>query len=143
MGWFTNEEINAVAKDLGVKPEEVWQMEQRLHANDIAFDLPTDHDENTLLAPSEYLISAERDPLLQLEGENWEDYTQGKLQAVVAALDDRSKDILDQRYIADQKATLAELASKYNISMERVRQLEQSALTKIKQAIAGDQAANN
>ncbi len=140
LGWFTQEEIASVAKDLGVKPEEVIRMEQRLSSHDVAFDLPEEHEEHALLAPSEYLISGECDPLLQLELENWDDHTQNKLQEVVSSLDQRSRDILDQRYMAEQKATLVELANKYNISPERVRQLEQTAINKIKQAVAIEKA---
>ena len=137
LGWFTKEEIEAVARDLGVKPEEVVCMEQRLSAHDVAFDLPTDHDDEHISAlPSEYLISGERDPLLQLEVENWDEHAHNKVQLVISSLDERSRDILEQRYISEQKATLGDLASKYKISMERVRQLEQTAINKIKQAIA-------
>lgn len=136
LGWFTKEEVEAVARDLGVKPEEVVRMEQRLSAHDVAFDLPTEHDEEYISAsPSEYLISSERDPLLQLEAENWDVHAHSKVQLVIASLDERSRDILEQRYMSAQKATLGDLASKYKISMERVRQLEQVAINKIKQAI--------
>lgn len=135
LGWFTQEEVLAVAQALGVKPEEVVRMEQRLQSNDVAFDLPVDHDEHTLPAPIEFLGSEEHDPLLQLEQGNWSDYTQNKLQEVIATLDHRSRDILDKRYMSEQQVTLSELASKHNISTERVRQIEQNAINKIKQAI--------
>lgn len=138
LGWFTQEEVNSIAQSLGVKPEEVIRMEQRLHSGDVAFDLPANHDEYTLPAPIEYLESEEHDPLLQLEQENWSNYTQTKVQEVISALDNRSRDILDKRYMSEQQATLSELANKHNISAERVRQLEQNAINKIKQAIVVD-----
>jgi RNA polymerase sigma-32 factor len=139
LGWFTQEEVNSIAQELGVKPEEVVRMEQRMQCGDIAFDLPGEHDEYTIPAPIEYLESDERDPLLLLEQANWSNYTQNKVQEIISSLDQRSRDILDKRYMAEQQATLSELANKYKISAERVRQLEQSALNKIKQAIAVDE----
>lgn len=135
LAWFTNDEIHAVAEELGVKPEEVIRMEQRLQASDLAFDLPANHDEHTLPAPIEYLESNERDPLLQLEQANWHNYTENKMQEIIASLDQRSQDILDKRYLSEKQSTLTELASKYQISTERVRQLEQNAINKIKKAI--------
>lgn len=135
LGWFTNEEVHSVAAELGVKPEEVVRMEERLQSGDIAFDLPVNHDDHALPAPIEYLESEERDPSLQLEQENWSNFTHSKVQQVISALDDRSKDILNKRFMSEQQATLHELAAKYNISAERVRQLEQNVVNKIKQAI--------
>ena len=135
LGWFTQEEITTISKELGVKPEEVVRMEQRLHSSDLSFDLPEESDDSKTLAPVEYLESMERDPLLQLEQQDWYEHSQNKLQDIMEQLDHRSKDILNKRYMSEKKATLGELAKKYNISAERVRQLEQNVINKIKEAV--------
>ena len=138
LGWFTQEEIESVAKDLGVKADEVVRMEQRLHAGDVSFDLPQidEHSDRVALpAPSGYLESKEVDPSLQMENKNWADYTHDKLQHALISLDARSRDILEKRWIADNKSTLSELAAYYKVSVERIRQLEQNAIHKLRVAL--------
>jgi len=142
LGWFSEDEINTVANDLGVKPEEVVEMEQRLNANDSSFSMTAEDDEssssssgNFLPAPEQYLASDRNDfdPAVILEKENWQEYANEKLYKILNQLDDRTKDIIYSRWLKDgDKATLSDLAQKYNISAERVRQLENMAMQKLK-----------
>ena len=140
LGWFSEEEINTVANDLGVKPEEVVEMEKRLNANDSSFSLLSDDDEdnnssgNFLPAPEQYLANDknECDPAVILEQENWRAFAAEKLHKYLNQLDDRTKDIIYSRWLNEEnKSTLTELAEKYGVSAERVRQLENMALKKL------------
>lgn len=136
LGWMTNEEIETVAKELGVNPSEVREMEGRLAAHDAAFDAPVDSDDEQVgQAPAYYLEDASADPADLHEQQDWEENTNGKLYAALADLDDRSKDILEKRWFADEKSTLHELADVYGVSAERIRQLEQNAMKKLKAAM--------
>lgn len=139
LGWFTSEEINTVANDLGVSASEVRCMEERLNARDAHFDLPTDHQEDShTLFPSEYLEDHRANPAVQLESQNWDKSEEELLKSAMLRLDDRSRDILQKRFLVEKKATLQELADLYKVSPERVRQLEKNALSKLKAAmIAG------
>lgn len=134
LGWSTNEEVEALASDLGVKPVEVRRMEERLNARDAHFDAPVDIDgEAQALVPSEYLEDAASNPASQLEAHNWEDHAEGRLKVAFQKLDSRSQDILEKRWLLeDSKATLQDLAQTYQISPERIRQLEKNALEKLK-----------
>ncbi|NVK40570.1 MAG: RNA polymerase sigma factor RpoH [Oceanospirillaceae bacterium] len=133
LGWMTNEEVKAVAEDLGVETTVVRQMEGRLASADTAFDAPVDEDEDrAYLAPASYLEDHSADPALQLENADWEQQSQQKLVAAMQQLDERSQDILVQRWLQEEKATLHELAAKYQVSAERIRQLEKNAMKKIK-----------
>jgi len=141
LGWFSEDEINTVANDLGVKPEEVVEMELRLNANDSSFSMTSDEDEGNnssgsfLPSPEQYLTSDKNqfDPAIILEKENWQEYANEKLYKILDQLDDRTKDIIYSRWLKDgDKATLSDLAKKYSISAERVRQLENMALQKLK-----------
>lgn len=129
LGFFSKEEIKEVAEQLNVKPSEVIEMERRLNNYDAAFDAPTDSsaDQDEVFAPSQFLESSEPNPAEKIELEDWEQQTLDKLHTGLGQLDDRSKDILQSRYLAEKKATLHELAAKYEISAERVRQLENQA----------------
>ena len=133
LGWFNQEEVNAVAKDLGVDPAEVLRMEGRLNAKDMTFDAPTD-DEDTY-SPSMFLESDTVDPALQAEADNWQSIQLDKLKNALAGLDERSQDILQQRWLTEDKSTLHELAKKYSVSAERIRQLENNAIKKLQQAM--------
>lgn len=133
LGWFNQEEVNAVAKDLGVDPAEVMRMEGRLNAKDMTFDAPTD-DEDTY-SPSMFLESDSIDPAIQAEADNWQSIQLDKLKNALAGLDARSQDILQQRWLTEDKSTLHELASKYSVSAERIRQLENNAIKKLQQAM--------
>jgi len=133
LGWLNNEEAAAVAGELGVAVSDVREMEQRLAASDAAFDLSVDDDEDTVaLAPSQYLEDSGADPAVLVEEADWEERTQRRLNAAVAALDPRSRDILEQRWLHEGKVTLHDLAAKYEVSAERIRQLEQTAIRKIR-----------
>ena len=134
LGWFNQEEVNAVAKDLGVDPAEVLRMEGRLNAKDMTFDAPTD-DEDTY-SPSMFLQSDSVDPAIQAEADDWQSIQLGKLKNALSGLDPRSQDILQQRWLTEDKSTLHELAKKYSVSAERIRQLEANAMKKVKAAIA-------
>jgi RNA polymerase sigma-32 factor len=133
LGWLNNEEAAAVAADLGVEIKQVREMEQRLSARDAAFDLSVDEDEDSAyLVPAQYLEDPSGDPARQLEQADWEEVHYGRLNAAVAGLDERSRDIIQQRWLSDEKVTLHDLAAKYAVSAERIRQLEQSAMKKVR-----------
>ena len=102
---------------------------------DMAFDGYTDDDDDLSMSPSQYLEASDADPAQILERQDWTKDTTDRLYAALANLDDRSKDILACRWLADQKATLHELAGKYNVSAERIRQLEKNAMKKVKTAL--------
>lgn len=138
LGWFSHDEVTAVANDLGVKREDVLVMEQRLNAMDASYDVSdTDDDQSSYkTAPALYLESANSDPAYLLEQEDSGMQRNEKLQLAFKRLDERSQDILQQRWLIDDKAiTLNELAEKYGISAERVRQLEKNAMKKLRQYI--------
>lgn len=136
LSWMTNEEVAAVAEDLGVDAKVVRQMEGRLASTDTAFDAPANEDEDsTYLSPSAYLEDHSADPALQLEEANWEENSQRRLLSAMDALDERSRNILARRWLAEEKATLHELAAEYNVSAERIRQLEKNAMKKIRGAM--------
>ncbi len=136
LGWFNNEEIQAVADDLGVSADEVRRMEGRLSARDPAFDASPSDDDEAAFAPAHYLEDHSADPALQAEEADWEAHHETRLHAALKGLDERSKDIVEQRWLHEGKVTLHDLADKYGISAERVRQLEKNAIGKLKQAMA-------
>ncbi len=136
LGWFNQQEVDAVARDLGVSPETVREMEQRLSSQDAAFDMGRDADEEVeALSPAAYLASPEADPANVLEQADWDEHSQQRLGQALETLDARSRDILQQRWLSDDKATLQELAGKYQVSAERIRQLEQNALRKLRNTL--------
>ena len=136
LAWLSNEEAKAMADDLGVTTAEVYEMEKRLSANDVTFDLsPEQDDEEAVFSPSQYLAAESADPAERLEAEEWDSYTRNRFQMALSGLDARSKDILAQRWLAEDKATLQDLADKYKVSAERIRQLENAAVTKLKAAV--------
>jgi len=138
LGWFTREEVNAVADDLGVAPETVLEMERRLSAQDMSYDGPDSGEESGqhyTPSPAAYLASPSMSPEQQLEisqstGNNLE-----QLHGALGGLDERSRDILAKRWLTEDKVTLHELAAEYNVSAERIRQLEKNAINKLKQAM--------
>lgn len=136
LGWFTQDEIMSVANDLGVKPETVREMEMRLNSADTSFDSHDDDDEETTaLVPANYLADHRYNPAQQLESTNWLEQSSSHLHAALEQLDERSQEILQARWLNDDKATLQELADKYQVSAERIRQLEKNAMGKLKQVI--------
>jgi len=137
LGWMNQEEVNDVAKDLGVKPSEVLEMEKRMSNYDASFDGPIDDDDDEVAyAPALYLEDQRIGPEQQLEVEQLDNEHQAKLQNAIALLDDRSRDIIAKRWLAENKLTLHKLAAEYNISAERVRQIEQAAINKLRTSFA-------
>src|SRR6056300_751669 len=130
LGWMNNDEVDAIAADLGVDAAVVRQMEGRMAATDMAFDAPAadDSEETAPVAPALFLEDKSADPAELLEAQDWEDNSNRQLAAAMGQLDERSRDILAQRWLLDEKATLHELAAKYEVSAERIRQLEKNAM---------------
>jgi RNA polymerase sigma-32 factor len=136
LGWLTQAEAEAVAADLGVEVHEVQKMEGRLSAFDVTFDAPADSDdEDAWQAPSNYLEDRRQDPSLMIEDADWQESSEQQLYLALDDLDDRSRDILKRRWLSEEKATLHELAEQYGVSAERIRQLEQNAMKKIRATI--------
>ncbi len=132
LGWLNQDEVNRVAEDLGVKPEVVTEMESRLSGQDIGFDLTSDDDESSYVAPAAYLEALSVSPHDAVEAQDWEDHHHNLLFDGMDNLDDRSRDIIQSRWLMDPKITLQELADKYGVSAERIRQLENAAIKKLK-----------
>jgi len=135
LGWLSHEESLAIAKDLDVKVETVREMEKRITGSDIGFDLNDSDDEEKSFAPVAYLEKSDANPAEILEAEDFGDHNNQQLASALGELDDRSRDILKLRWLSEKKSTLHELANKYSISAERVRQLEANALKKLRQFI--------
>jgi RNA polymerase sigma-32 factor len=135
LGWLNQQEVNEVAKDLGVKPSDVIEMEKRMSNYDATFDTHLDDNEEAYSAPASYLENNEAGPEELLESEQNINHEQETLQNAIALLDDRSKDIISNRWLVEKKATLHELAAIHNISAERVRQIESNAIKKLKESI--------
>ena len=136
LAWLTADEALAVAEDLGVDVTEVQRMEGRLASRDLAYDLQDTDDESSWQAPQAYLEDHGADPALMVESSDWRESSEARLQDAMADLDDRSRDILARRWLAESKATLHELAAQYEVSAERIRQLEQNAMKKLRVALA-------
>ncbi|HPE70800.1 MAG TPA: RNA polymerase sigma factor RpoH [Candidatus Competibacter sp.] len=138
LGWLNNEEVNTVARELGVSPDNVLEMESRLSGHDVSFDPVPEADGNDEIesyAPSAYLRDEQADPSETLEQEDWEDQTVSQLGAALERLDPRSRDIVQRRWLNDDKPTLHELAAEYKVSAERIRQLETNAMKKLRAAL--------
>jgi RNA polymerase sigma-32 factor len=133
LGWLSQAEAEAVASDLGVAVSEVQKMEGRLSAYDVTFDSPADaDDDDAWQAPANYLEDKRQDPAQLVEQADWQDNNQQALHLALQDLDERSQDILAQRWLTEDKATLHELAAQYGVSAERIRQLEQNAMKKLR-----------
>ena len=136
LGWFSDEEVHTVANELGVTTKDVLQMEARLTYQDNAFDGHDEEDnENAPVIPANYLESSEPSPEQSLVSSDTKKNESNLLHSALATLDDRSRDIVSQRWLSDDKLTLQDLAGKYDISAERVRQLENNAMKKLKSAM--------
>ena len=138
LGWMNQDEVNAVAEDLGVKPETVLEMESRLSGQDIGFDLACSDDEEDArqFAPAAYLTDASNDPALTIEQHDWQQRSTSNLHEALAQLNERSRIILEERWLAEDKTTLQELAARFDVSAERIRQLEKNAIDKLKKTLA-------
>jgi RNA polymerase sigma-32 factor len=133
LSWLNAEETSAVARDLGVTTAEVTEMERRLSARDLSFDVSSDsEDEDSSYGPASYLPAADADPAEQVEADEWSSSSQEQLLAAMQRLDDRSRAILQRRWMTDDKATLHELADEYGVSAERIRQIEAGAISRLK-----------
>lgn len=136
LGWLSNDEAEAMANDLGVDAKTVRQMEGRMSAFDMAFDADPEADDDVAYrSPAYYLEDDASDMAATIEAEEWEDNKNDSLYMAMDGLDERSKDIIVSRWLSDEKATLHDLAAKYNVSAERIRQLEKNAMEKVKALI--------
>ena len=136
LGWLTNDEAKAIAKDLNVEVSTVFEMEKRLSNRDTTFDLPLDEcGDQDYLEPAGYLHQQNDDPAVMLENVEWQGHEQKLLTAALGQLDERSLDIVSSRWLVEEKATLHELAERYHVSAERIRQLEQNAMNKLRAAV--------
>lgn len=136
LGWFSHAEVEQVAKDLGVTSKDVLEMESRMSGQDIGFDLRDDDDEDTSYAPAAYLQDDSVGPAEQFENTEWESHNKTRLVNAISSLDDRSQEIVQRRWLDEQKATLQELADKYSVSAERIRQIENNAMKKLRNALS-------
>lgn len=133
LAWLTNDEAKAIAEDLGVEVKHVREMEKRLSARDAGFDASADDDdESAYQAPALYLEDREADPALLVEDADWESDSKARLVTALGELDERSQDIIRQRWLSDAKSTLHDLAATYGVSAERIRQLEKNAMKKVR-----------
>ncbi|MDQ2696094.1 MAG: RNA polymerase sigma factor RpoH [Pseudomonadota bacterium] len=137
LGWLSRDEADAVARDLGVDTDTVLEMESRLSGHDLSFDPApeADHDDDAATAPVAYLQDVHADPAAQLEHQDWEEQTTGRLSQALEKLDPRSRDIVQRRWLSDDKPTLHDLAAEYGVSAERIRQLESNAMRKLRAAL--------
>ncbi len=132
LSWLSHDETLAVAKDLGVKPAEVTEMERRLSARDPGFDpLPDSRDDDRAFSPAAYLPTQNADPAQLGEKTDWNDDATSRMREALTTLDDRSRDILESRWLTEEKQTLHELADVYSVSAERIRQIEAAAIKKL------------
>jgi len=138
-GWFSDDEIKTVAEALNVTHQDVRQMEMRLNNYDQSFDISSDEsdDNRNWQAPVNYLEDQSANPESQLESDNWEDAQTQQLRHALKLLDPRSQQIIQRRWLDEKKSTLQDLSQQFGVSMERIRQLEQSALGKMRMAIDG------
>ncbi|MFZ7236558.1 RNA polymerase sigma factor RpoH [Avibacterium gallinarum] len=134
LGWFNDNEVDMVAEELGVSKQDVIEMESRMTGADVGFDLSNEDDDESF-APALYLEDKSSNFAAELENENYETQAADQVATALEGLDERSQDIIKARWLDENKATLQDLAAKYNISAERVRQLETNALKKLKSAV--------
>ena len=135
LAWLSHAETQAVAEDLGVSPKEVTEMERRLSARDAIFDPAPGADDEHSFTPAAYLPSKNADPAELVEKADFHDDATTQMAAAMEDLDERSQDILRSRWLTEKKMTLHELADKYGVSAERIRQLEANAIKKLRKAI--------
>ena len=136
LGWLNETEAQDIADALGVTKKTVYDMEGRLTASDAAFDgFNDDDDDGVAFHPSDYLQDENDDPALTVERANHTDDANSQLFTALEDLDDRSRDIIQQRWLSEEKATLHDLAEKYGVSAERIRQLEKNAMNKVKKVM--------
>ncbi|WP_024871849.1 RNA polymerase sigma factor RpoH [Tolumonas lignilytica] len=136
LGWFNQDEVRAVADELGVTPEDVTEMEARMSGQDHSFDGWDDDENDNVFAPAQYLEDKSSDLATVYENDNWDNHAEHRLSYALQGLDERSQQIIRARWLdEDNKLTLQELADRYGVSAERVRQLEKNALKKLKDVL--------
>ena len=134
IGWLTNDEKSLIASDLGVRTKDIETMEERLASKDVLFDRP--EDENTPhVSPAGFLPAPNSDPSKLVEEENWLESNIEMMSTAIEKLDKRSKEILQLRWLSDEKVTLKDLAKKFNVSLERVRQIEEKAILDLREQL--------
>lgn len=136
LGWFTNDEVQKVAEELNVSTKEVLQMESRMASQDTAFDLGNDDDDSANFSPAQYLEDKNTDVEMSVINSDWDDNAAKRLYSAIKTLDARSQHIIETRWLADDKLTLQDLADEYQVSAERVRQIEKNAMKKLQAAMA-------
>jgi RNA polymerase sigma-32 factor len=134
LNFLSKDEAEAIAENLKVDVKSVYEMELRLDGRDIGLD-PSDEEGDNSVAPIAYLEQSGADPALLLENSDWQERKEDLMMTAFADLDERSRDILSSRWLAEEKATLHDLAERYQVSAERIRQLEQNAMKKLKTAV--------
>jgi len=140
LSWLTHAEALAIAEDLGVDVSNVYEMEGRLSAHDAAFDAPTDSDDDeSFHSPVYYLEDKSQDPSTLLETQDTQEKGNASLVQGLSLLDQRSRDIIQRRWLSEPKATLHELAAEYSVSAERIRQIEAAAMKKIRTHIEAEE----
>lgn len=132
LGWLSRDEVEEVAAELGVKPEVVLQMEARLANQDLSFDGYDDEGDEGTMAPAAYLPDLRLEPSRLLEREDTDRDQRERLYAAIEGLDERSKTILVERWLSEKKQTLHELAERFGVSAERIRQIEKNAMKKVR-----------
>src|SRR3990167_1144440 len=135
LGWMTQQEVDDIAKDLNVKPETVIEMEMRLAASDASFEAHQDDDNETNFAPAGYLEDHRYNPANEMEDSDWAAQSTETIHHALSSLDERSQEIIRTRWLDDSKSTLQDLADKYQVSAERIRQLEKNAMKKLRTAV--------
>lgn len=135
LGWFTHAEVQKVAEELGVSTKEVLQMEARMSSQDAAFDLTNDDDESSTFAPAQYLEDKTIDVEMDVINSDHDQNASNSLYSAIKTLDARSQHIIETRWLSDDKTTLQDLADEYQVSAERVRQIEKNALKKLQAAM--------
>ena len=137
LAWLSEDETQAVARDLGVEPRDVREMEQRLSSRDLSFDPPpADSEEEAPFSPAAYLVAEGGDPAAEVEAAEWQQTTSDSLADALGQLDARSRRIIETRWLGDEKLTLHTLAEEFGVSAERVRQIEAQAIGKLRGLMA-------
>jgi len=141
LGWLSDAETQAVARELGVEATEVTEMEKRLSSRDLSFDPAPDAEDDEEYSPAAYLAQPDADPSILIERDQWDDDVSERVGTALATLDERSQQILKRRWMTDDKATLHDLAAEYGVSAERIRQIEANAIKKLRNLVVEAQAA--
>ena len=141
LGWLSADETRAVARDLGVSEREVTEMERRLSARDVSYDPApeSDDDESASYSPAAYLPAPDADPAVAVERAEWDDDVSDRVAFAMTQLDARSQAILKARWMDEPKATLHDLAERFGVSAERIRQIEANAIRKLQKLVTSEQ----